>query len=103
MKLTKKTGGKSLSHLFLREKPVQMLVKLNKKKGKQKYFSVIAKEVDCTYSHTVRTLQELNRKGLLTFKKTGRKNIIQLTKLGKDMAETFDKILTLFSFAVLTE
>ena len=94
--MVKKTGIKSLSHLFLREKPVQMLVKLNKRKGKEKYFSVIAKEVDCTYSHTVRTLQELQKKGLITFKKVGRKNIIQLTKLGKDMAETFDRLIGLF-------
>jgi len=95
--MVKKTKSKGLVDIFLREKPVNMLVKLSKKPTKQKYFSIIAKEVDCTYSHTVRTLQELQKKGLLTFNKKGRKNIIELTKVGKEMAEYFDKILRISS------
>ena len=92
-----KTKGKDLIDIFLREKPVKMLVKLSKKPNKEKYFSIIAKEVDCTYSHTVRTIQDLERKGLLTLNKRGRKNIIELTKLGKDLAECFDRVLSLSS------
>ena len=95
--MAKKKPIKKLTDIFLREKPVRMLVRLNKNPRKQKYFSVIAKEVDCTYSHTVRILQELQRKGLLTFTKKGRKNIIELTKLGKELAEYFDKVLSLCS------
>ena len=95
--MPKKDKSKELIDIFLREKPVNMIVKLGKKPGKQKYFSIIAKEVDCTYSHTVRTLQELQKKGLLTFNKSGRKNIIELTKMGKELSDYFDKVLTLIS------
>ena len=95
--MVKKDKGKSLVDVFLREKPVNMLVKLSKKPDKQKYFSIVAKEVDCTYSHTVRTIQELQSKGLLTLNKKGRKNIIELTKTGKELADYFDKILKIIS------
>lgn len=88
---------KGLSHLFLREKPVKMMVFLNKRSKKPKYFSILAKDVDCTYSHTVRTLQSLEKKGLVTFEKKGRLKIIELTKSGKDIAETFEQLLAHFS------
>jgi len=81
-----------LENLFLRKKPVQMILMLNKGKT-DKYFSVLAKEVDCTYSHTVRTLQDLQSKSLLTFEKQGRKKIIKLTKQGKELAENFGKVM----------
>lgn len=86
----------TLMHLFLREKPALMMVRLNKRGSREKYFSVLAKEVDCTYSHTVRTLQELEKKGLLTFEKRGRLKLITLTKTGKEVAELFEKLLAIF-------
>ena len=67
----KKEKKKELALFFLRKKPTDMILQL-KRKHKFTYASVLAKEVDCTYSHTVRILQELEDRGLIIFKKKGR-------------------------------
>lgn len=77
--------------LFFRRKPAMMLIAL-KKMNKAKYGSILAKEVDCTYSHAVKILQTLEKLGLVVFEKQGRIKIIRLTKKGKDVAENIDSI-----------
>ena len=71
--------------VFFRRKPALMLVAL-KKLTKARYGSVLAKEVDCTYSHAVKILQTLERLGLVLFEKKGRMNLIKLTKKGQEIA-----------------
>ena len=56
--------------VFFRRKPALMLVAL-KKLTKARYGSILAKEVDCTYSHAVKILQTLERIGLVLFEKKG--------------------------------
>ncbi len=68
-----------------------MLIAL-KRVNKAKYGSILAKEVDCTYSHAVKILQNLEEMGLVIFEKKGRIKIIQLTKKGKDVAENIENI-----------
>ncbi len=85
---------KSLTSFFLREKPTNMLIQL-KKNERKRYASVLAKEVDCTYSHTVRILQELEKRGLITFDKRGRLKVITLTKEGSEIATVLQKLLSL--------
>ena len=63
-----------------------MLIAL-KKVSRAKYGSQLAKEVDCTYSHAVKILQNLEEFGLVSFEKKGRIKIINLTKKGTDVAE----------------
>ena len=46
--------------IFFRRKPALMLVAL-KRISRARYGSVLAKEVDCTYSHAVKILQSLER------------------------------------------
>jgi DNA-binding MarR family transcriptional regulator len=77
--------------LFFRRKPAMMLIAL-KKMSKAKYGSILAKEVDCTYSHAVKILQTLEKLGLVNFEKQGRIKIIKLTKKGRDVAENIDSI-----------
>jgi DNA-binding MarR family transcriptional regulator len=77
--------------IFFRRKPALMLVAL-KKLNKSKYGSVLAKEVDCTYSHAVKILQTLEKLGLVTFEKKGRIKLINLTKKGRDVADNIDSI-----------
>jgi DNA-binding MarR family transcriptional regulator len=86
---------KSLVYYFLREKPVGMLLQL-RKDDRRRYASVLAKEVDCTYSHTVRILQTLEKSGIVQFEKRGRQKIISLTKNGREIADTFKKLVRLF-------
>lgn len=77
--------------IFFRRKPALMLVAL-KKMSKARYGSVLAKEVDCTYSHAVKILQTLEELGLVVFEKKGRIKLIKLTKKGEEIAENIDSI-----------
>ena len=68
-----------------------MLVSL-RKNTRMRYGSVLAKEVDCTYSHAVKILQTLELLKLVGFEKKGRIKIIQLTKKGREVADAIEEI-----------
>ncbi len=68
-----------------------MLVAL-RKGGKNRYGSVLAKEVDCTYSHAVKILQEMEKSRLVSFEKHGRIKSITLTDGGNKIAEHIERI-----------
>ncbi|MEK6852292.1 MAG: hypothetical protein AABX59_00280 [Nanoarchaeota archaeon] len=76
---------------FFRKKPAMMLVAL-RKSSRSKYGSVLAKEIDCTYSHAVKILQGMERIGLVMFERQGRIKSIRLTKKGQDVADYIDKV-----------
>jgi len=71
-------------------KPVRMMLSL--KKG-PRYATQISKEVDCTYSHTVKLLDDFKKLGLVKFKKQGRIKIIELTEDGEDLAHSIEGVL----------
>jgi DNA-binding MarR family transcriptional regulator len=77
--------------IFFRRKPALMLVSL-KKNTRMRYGSVLAKEVDCTYSHAVKILQTLEELKLVDFEKKGRIKIIKLTKKGAEVADAIENI-----------
>ena len=85
------TQNKKIFSVFFREKPAMMLVEMKNAKN-EVYASSIAKTVDCTYSHVVKILQEMQKAGLINFEKQGRLKILTLTKLGQDVAEKIDGI-----------
>ena len=62
-----------------------------------KYATVISKEVDCTYSHTVKMLESFNDFGLVQFEKKGRIKIVTLTELGEDISRAVDNVLVKLS------
>ena len=80
--------------LFFRRKPAMMLIAL-KKVSRAKYGSQLAKEVDCTYSHAVKILQEMEKAKLVEFEKQGRIKTIRLTPNGEKIAENIEKIKNL--------
>jgi predicted transcriptional regulator len=82
--------------LFFRRKPAMMLIAL-KRVNRVRYGSLLAKEVDCTYSHAVKILQTLESLGLVVFEKKGRTKIIKLTKKGQDIADHIEAIRRLVS------
>ena len=82
--------------VFFRKKPAMMLIAL-KKTTRARYGSILAKEVDCTYSHAVKILQELEKIGLVQFEKKGRIKLIKLTKKGLEVADLIDKVRELLS------
>ncbi|HOI19323.1 MAG TPA: winged helix-turn-helix domain-containing protein [Candidatus Woesearchaeota archaeon] len=81
---------------FLREKPVEMILFLKNAKGAT-YSSVLAKNADCTYSHVVKVLKEMEKEGIVVFNKQGRLKLLSLTKKGQELAEMFDRIKKLLS------
>tara|TARA_Y100000310_G_C20672175_1_gene810872 strand:+ start:247 stop:573 length:327 start_codon:yes stop_codon:yes gene_type:complete len=88
-KMVKK--GKNIFEVFFRKKPALILVAL-RKNTRNRYGSVLAKEVDCTYSHAVKILQEMETAKLVEFEKQGRIKIIKLTDTGNKIAEYIEKI-----------
>lgn len=77
--------------MFFREKPAMMLVEL-KNAQQTVYASVLAKQIDCTYSHVVKILQEMEKSELITFKKDGRLKLLELTKKGREIARNIESI-----------
>ena len=77
--------------IFFRRKPALMLVAL-RKIARARYGSILAKEVDCTYSHAVKILQSLERLGLVVFEKKGRIKLIKLTNKGLEVSENIENI-----------
>jgi len=59
---------------------------------RNRYGSILAKEVDCTYSHAVKILQEMEKAKLVSFKKQGRIKTIDLTEKGRKVAEYIERI-----------
>jgi len=82
--------------IFFRRKPALMLVAL-KRMSRARYGSILAKEIDCTYSHAVKILQGLERLGLVVFEKQGRIKLIKLTKKGQEIAENIENIKKVIS------
>ena len=82
---------KDIFEVFFRRKPAMILVAL-RRGGKNRYGSVLAKEVDCTYSHAVKILQEMEKSKLVEFEKLGRIKTIKLTDNGNRIAEHIEKI-----------
>ena len=68
-----------------------MLVEL-KNADANVYASVLAKQIDCTYSHVVKILQEMQKSDLIKFKKEGRLKLLELTKKGQDIASNIESI-----------
>ncbi|MDP2907954.1 MAG: winged helix DNA-binding protein [Nanoarchaeota archaeon] len=85
---------KKIFEVFFRRKPANILVAL-RKNTKSRYGSILAKEVDCTYSHAVKILQEMEKARLVEFVKQGRIKMIRLTENGNKIAENIEKIQTL--------
>ncbi len=88
-----KNKKKVIFDVFFREKPAMMLVEL-KNASNSVYASVLAKQIDCTYSHVVKILQEMQKADLINFKKEGRLKLLELTKKGEEIACNIETIKT---------
>lgn len=81
----------SIIPLLLHEKPAGIILKL--RESKVKYASKLSKEVDCTYTHTLKILSELERHGLVEFSKEGRIKEVRLTETGEDVAHELEGLI----------
>ena len=73
--------NRQLETLFLREKPAKILLGLKTAKDGKGYATVLSRETNCTYSHTIKILNLLKKHGLVTFEKSGRIKVLMKTKV----------------------
>ena len=81
---------------FIRKKPVRLLLNIKVVAG-PKYVSILAKETDCTYSHTVKLLEIFREMGVVEFDKQGRIKYVKLTQEGLELANDFEAVMRRFS------
>lgn len=82
--------AKDIFNVFFREKPAMMLLGLTN--GSRVYASSLAKQIDCTYSHVVKVLQEMEKAELVKFEKHGRLKLLKLTEKGEEVASHINAI-----------
>ena len=82
---------KKIFNVFFRRKPALMLLGLLNAKS-EIYASSLAKDINCTYSHVVKILQQMHSAGLIEFVKQGRIKLLKLTKKGEKVAEHINQI-----------
>lgn len=81
-----------LHDMFLHGKPARILVGI--KRGQEdKYASVLSREANCTYSHTVKILDTFEEHGLIEFEKQGRKKLVELTTDGQSIAQDIESLM----------
>jgi predicted transcriptional regulator len=84
-----------LGDLFLRDKPTRILLALKSARDRSKpsvYATLLSKEADCTYSHTIKILNILQKAGLVVFDKKGRIKQVKLTDDGLDVAHNMEAV-----------
>lgn len=82
--------SKSIINLILYEKPVAVILSL---RANEKYASKVSKEIDCTYTHTLKILSELKSYGIVEFKKEGRIKKVKLTEAGQEIANNLNRLI----------
>lgn len=77
--------------LFLHDKPIGVVLSLKDSTGK--YASVLSKETDCTYTHMLKILTQLQGFGMVEFEKKGRIKFVKLTPIGVDIAHELEGLV----------
>ena len=88
--------------LFFHEKPARMLIVLNDK-SKVWYASLLAKEVDCTYAHAIKILDNFSAEGLVVFDRQGRIKRVMITDKGAELARGLETVLMSIEKPVLAQ
>ena len=77
--------------LIFKEKPFLVLIAL-RKGTKPKYGNVLAREIDCTFSHITKVLGTFEKIGIITSSKEGRIKLVNLTPKGIELADQLQKM-----------
>ena len=85
-----------LRDIFLREKPSKILLGLKTAK-ESVYATILSKEADCTYSHTIKILNLFRNLGIVRFEKKGRIKRVMLTDDGWDIAHNLEAMIKKFT------
>jgi DNA-binding MarR family transcriptional regulator len=80
--------------MFFRIRPVEVLLGL---RDGPKYATVISRENNCTYSHTVKLIKDFKKMGLVDFEKKGRIKLVKLTEDGQNIANSLYSLMNKLS------
>ena len=83
---------KSLYNLLFKDKVARVLLGLTKNRD-YRHIRAISRWSDCEYAHTHRILNNLQKEGLVTSYKIGRKRIFVPTKKGELVARHIESII----------
>lgn len=103
MAITDTPQNSILEELFLREKPARILLGMKTKKETPVYATILSKEADCTYSHTIKILNVFRKLGIVEFEKKGRIKTVALTNDGWDIAHNLEAMIKKFTSIESTE
>ncbi|MBN1896169.1 MAG: winged helix DNA-binding protein [Candidatus Aenigmarchaeota archaeon] len=81
----------ALEDLLLRDKPAKILISLKTSK-ESIYATILSRETNCTYSHTIKILDVLRDQGLVEFEKHGRIKTVKLTQDGWEVAQNLETL-----------
>ena len=85
------------SSTILQEKPAKLLVGIkeinNTLNEETAYASTLQHKAETQYSHTIKTLQQLEDEGLIRKRKNGRRKEVMLTKDGEEIVENLQNII----------
>ena len=84
------TEDLDLSGFLLNEKPCRLLVAVGKRS--EPFGKEISKEIDSTYSHTLRTVDRFEELGLISRERRGRKMVLSLTEDGEAVADALENL-----------
>ena len=84
-----------LENLLLREKPAKILISMKTNK-ESVYATILSRETNCTYSHTIKILDVLQELNLVKFEKKGRIKKVILTDDGWDIAHNLEALTKKF-------
>lgn len=81
---------------FLHTKPALLLVGIRESEDPI-YVSILAKKIDCTYSHAIAILNHFQDMGIVEFERVGRVKMVRLTPLGEKIAEGLVSFINAFN------
>ena len=82
----------ALEGIFLREKPSLILLGMKTNTKNAIYPTVLSKQADCTYSHTIKILNLFEKSGIVKFETKGRIKKVTLTDDGWDIAHNIEAL-----------
>lgn len=84
---------KDLKEFLFNTKPVDLIISL-RRQNTGNYASSLSRQIDSTYSHTVKMLHKMEDKfNLVKSEKKGRKKIFTLTPHGEKVSEKLDDLV----------
>ncbi len=87
-------------NVFLQDKPVKVIIFM-KEEDKPVNQTIISKNIDSTYSHTLKILNRLKEIKLVQFEETGRLKMVKLTEMGRAAADSLAEFTRIVALAEL--